>query len=191
MDVLKEAMGDHVDGWLYNFSSTFQNAFAKLSCAVVSFFSLQASGFYGDEILISLLFKLMILDLGVGVWDAVKNRKWRPGIFLVRGVVKFPMYVLYLFLVASLDHSAERIFKTSLPIVELFCLYLLSGEVYSIARHLRYLGFKVPEPLLWLTFGFKKKTEDVMKDVGQHLNFPGECPAPKDKDSKKENKPAD
>lgn len=163
--MLKEIFGDHVDGWVYNTLSIFQSAWAKITGTVISFFGLQLIGFYGDLVLLNLLFKLMILDLAIGVWDACKNRRWEPRIFLVRGMIKFPMYALYIFLVATLDHTAERILDKSVPIVELFCLYLLSGEVYSISKHLKYLGFKVPEPLLWLSFGFKKKAENKIKDL--------------------------
>ena len=163
--MIKQLLEDHLNGWVYNTLSMLQNWYSKILCALFSFFGLHLTGFYGDKVLLGLLFKLMVIDLIVGVVDARKNRKWKSHIFLIRGMIKFPMYALYIYLVASLDHSTERILSVQVPVVEIFCLYLLAGEVYSISKHLRYLGFKVPEPLLWLSFGFTKKAEQKLKDL--------------------------
>lgn len=160
-------LGAHVDAWMYHISSTFQNVWAKLIATGSMFFSLHIAGFYGDEILLAMIFKLMLVDLAVGIWDAKKNETWSSYRFLIRGAVKFPLYAAYIFLVANVDTAVQRVLGVQCPIVELFCLYLISGEVYSIARHLKYIGFKVPELLLWLSFGFKKSAEQKIKDMMQ------------------------
>ena len=160
-------LGAHVDAWMYHISSTFQNVWAKLIATGSMFFSLHIAGFYGDEILLAMIFKLMLVDLAVGIWDAKKNETWSSYRFLIRGAVKFPLYAAYIFLVANVDTAVQRVLGVQCPIVELFCLYLISGEVYSIARHLKYIGFKVPELLLWLSFGFKKSAEQKIKDMVQ------------------------
>ena len=167
--MLKELFGDHVDGWIYNAMSVFQSAYSKIALMTFSFFGLHLSGFYGDIDLVSLLFKLMVVDLVVGTWDARKNKKWKPRVFLVRGMIKFPMNAIYLFLIASVDYNIDKIAGVNVPLIALFCLYMIAGEVYSISKHLTYLGFKVPEPLLWLSFGFRTQAEQKMRDlIGEH-----------------------
>ena len=168
MATATELLGAHVDAWIYQLSSTFQNMWAKLVATGSMFFGLHIVGFYGDHLLIGMILKLMILDLVVGIWDAKKNKTWSTYKFLVRGAVKFPLYAIYLYLVGSLDTAAERVLGVDLPIIELFCLYLISGEVYSICRHLKYIGFQVPELLLWLSFGFKRKAERKVKEMLDH-----------------------
>ena len=169
--MLKELFGDHVDGWIYNAMSVLQSAYSKIALMTFSFFGLHLSGFYGDVNLVSLLFKLMAVDLVVGTWDAYKNKKWKPRIFLIRGMIKFPMNAIYLFLIASVDYNIDRIAGVNVPLIALFCLYMLAGEVYSISRHLMYLGFKVPEPLLWLSFGFRTQAEQKMRNlINDHSN---------------------
>ena len=169
--MLKELFGDHVDGWIYNAMSVFQSAYSKIALMTFSFFGLHLSGFYGDVDLVSLLFKLMAVDLVVGTWDAYKNKKWKPRIFLIRGMIKFPMYAIYLFLIASVDYNIDKIAGVNIPLIALFCLYMLAGEVYSISKHLTYLGFKVPEPLLWLSFGFRTQAELKMRSlINDHTN---------------------
>ena len=188
--MLKELFGDHVDGWIYNAMSVFQSAYSKIALMTFSFFGLHLSGFYGDVNLVSLLFKLMAVDLVVGTWDAYKNKKWKPRIFLIRGMIKFPMYAIYLFLIASVDYNIDKIAGVNVPLIALFCLYMLAGEVYSISRHLKYLGFKVPEPLLWLSFGFRTQAEQKMRNlINDHANSDSakhDVPPPQDPTTKGE-----
>lgn len=182
--MIKEFFGDHIDGWIYNALSVFQCAYAKIALMTFSFFGLHLSGFYGNIDLVSLLFKLMVVDLVVGTWDARKNKKWKPRVFLVRGMIKFPMNAIYLFLIASVDYNIDKLAGVNVPLIALFCLYMIAGEVYSISKHLKYLGFKVPEPLLWLSFGFRKQAEQKMRNlIGEH--DAQEPPKPKEQDPPK------
>ena len=162
---LKEVMGDEMDGVIYNTQSILEMAAGKF-CATIFL-----TGIHGDMSLLLILLRLMLVDLVLGVVCAIKNKKWNAKIFLVRGVVKFPLYALYVFLIGALDHLISRFSGIDSGWgIKLFIAYLIVCECYSILRTVSNLGLPIPPLLQYYIERIKSLVERKGRDaVDTHL----------------------
>lgn len=184
---LKEVMGDEMNGVVYNTQSILEMMTAKFCSTIFVVFGFHLTGIHDDMGTLLILLRLMILDLVLGVACAIKNRQWNGKIFLVRGVVKFPLYAVYIFLVGALDHLISQLSGfTSGWGIKLFIAYLIVCECYSIVRTISNLGLPVP-PLLKY---YVRKIRNLVESKGRATidnNVPG-CKKPKTEETKQESK---
>lgn len=159
LKALKEVLGDEMDSFVYYTDGLFDGAAQKLCAVIFVLFGFHVAGIHEDVTIISLLIKLMVADFFLGLFCAVKTKTWDYHI-LVRGICKFPLYALYIFLVACVD---QLVFKyTGLQdgwCVRLFLAYLLVCEIYSVIRTLGKMGVKVPMLLVYLSSRLKEMVE--------------------------------
>jgi toxin secretion/phage lysis holin len=161
----KAVLADDLDSLWYYIVGVFTNFLTKVACAVVTFFGLQTTGFYGDEFLIVLLFRLMLIDLLTGVLAALKTKTWNTYLFVVRGTRKFPVYAMYIFSVACIDYGVEHALSTKVLFVEMFVTYLIATEVHSILKHMEKMGLRIAKLLLRFTSGVKKTIEHKVEEI--------------------------
>ena len=156
---LKEVLGDEMDSFVYYTDGLFDGAAHKLYAVIFMLFGFHVAGIHDDVTILSLLIKLMVADFLIGIVCAIKNKTWDYHV-LIRGICKFPLYALYIFLVACVD---QLIYKhTGLQdgwCVKLFLAYLLVCEIYSIIRSLHKMGIKVPTLLVYLSDRLKEVFE--------------------------------
>lgn len=164
LKAIKEVLGEEMDSFAYYINGLFDNAAEKLCTMVFVLFGFHVAGIHGDVTILSLLIKLMVADFLLGVVCAIKTKTWNYQV-LIRGICKFPLYALYIFLVACVD---QLIFNyTGLQdgwCVRLFLAYLLVCEIYSIIRTLGKIGVKVPMLLVYLSNRLKEVFERKGKD---------------------------
>lgn len=155
----KKVMGDEVDNILYYTNGLFDNFAEKLCAIVFLLFGFHVAGIHGDVMLLSLLLKLMIADFIIGVIMALKTKTWDFHI-LVRGICKFPLYALYLFIIACIDQLILK--STGINegwCVKLFLSYLIVCEGYSIIQSLVKMGVRIPSLLEYLINRLKSVIE--------------------------------
>lgn len=101
----------------------------------------------GDSVVLGILIILLCLDLVLGVVRAVVRGRFMSAI-LARGVVKYPLYALYILLMSGISIAIERSLGFSAAgMLNTFVLYLISCEAFSVVRNMQRIGFKVPNPL--------------------------------------------
>lgn len=168
---LKEVMGDEMDGVVYNTQSILEMAAGKFCATIFLIFGFHLTGVHGDMSLLLILLRLMLVDLVLGVVCAIKNKKWNAKIFLVRGVVKFPLYALYIFLIGALDHLISRFSGIDSGWgIKLFIAYLIVCECYSVLRTVSNLGLPIPPLLQYYIERIKNLVERKGRDaVDTHL----------------------
>lgn len=178
---LKQVLGDEMDGVIYNTQSILEMAAGKFCAAIFLIFGFHLTGIHNDMSLLLVLLRLMLVDLVLGVICAIKNRQWSGKVFLVRGVVKFPLYALYVFLIGALDHLISRFSGIDNGWgIKLFIAYLIVCECYSILRTVSNLGLPIPPLLQYYIERIKSLVERKGKEaVDTHL-------PPCDKDKPKE-----
>lgn len=163
LGTLKKVLGDEMDSFVYYTDGLFDGAAQKLCGVIFLLFGFHVTGIHEDITILSLLLKIMVADFFLGILCALKNKTWDYHV-LTRGICKFPLYALYIFLVACVD---QLIFKyTGLQdgwCVRLFLAYLLVCEIYSVIRTLGKMGVKVP-PLLTYLF---ERLKDVIERRGK------------------------
>lgn len=118
--------------------------------------------FGADTFLVLLLFVLVWMALGLGILVAVKKRRFDYST-VGQGILKLPLYCLYLFLIGSIGVSIEHSISIALPLLNLFIAYLTASEVFIIVRQLQTLGVKVPPLLLFVVRGARLRFESVMR----------------------------
>lgn len=159
LKAIKEVLGEEMDSFAYYTEGLFDSAAQKLCGMVFILFGFHVAGIHGDVTILSLLIKLMVADFLLGVLCAIKTKTWNYQV-LVRGICKFPLYALYIFLVACVDQLVYK--YTGLQdgwCVRLFLAYLLVCEIYSIIRTLGKMGVKVPMLLVYLSNRLKEVFE--------------------------------
>lgn len=115
----------------------------------------------GDALLLAYVLLLMCLDLAFGLVAAWKLGTYSP-FRLHKGVMKFLSYSLTVVLVMTISSSANTSVGVNLHVQDFFMSYLIACEVMSITRHMKRLGLPVPDILVRLAFGAKKKAEDAV-----------------------------
>ena len=115
----------------------------------------------GDALLLAYVLLLMCLDLAFGLIAAWKLGTYSP-FRLHKGVMKFLSYSLAIVLVMTISGSANTSVGINLHVQDFFMSYLIACEVMSITRHMKRLGLPVPEILVRLAFGAKKKAENAV-----------------------------
>jgi toxin secretion/phage lysis holin len=165
LNAFRSAISEEGTSLWYYVVGIFTNFPSKVACAIVTFFGLQVSGFYGDEFLLVLLFRLMVLDLIIGVFAAYKTRTWKTSTFFFRGVRKFPVYAMYIFSVACIDYGVEHALNINVLFVEMFVTYLIATEVHSILKHMEKMGLRIAGLLLHFTYGVKKTIEHKVEEI--------------------------
>lgn len=172
LKALKQILGEEMDSFVYYTDGLFDGAAQKLCAVIFVLFGFHVSGIHEDVTILSLLIKIMIADFILGIVCAIKTKTWDYHV-LMRGVCKFPLYALYIFLVACVD---QLIYKyagiTDGWCVRLFLAYLLVCEAYSVLRTLGKMGVKVPMLLTYLMTRLKdlveyKGKKSIDKVVGQ------------------------
>lgn len=118
--------------------------------------------FGADTFLVLLLFCLVWLDLGLGIVVAVRTGSFTYAT-VGQGIIKLPIYCLYLFLIGSIGVSIEHSISLTLPLLNLFIAYLTASEVFIIVKQLQILGVKVPPLLLFVVRGAKFRFENTVR----------------------------
>jgi len=85
-------------------------------------------------------------DLSCGLIEALRRGRFHCRLF-ARGVLKLPTYCLYLALVGAISISMSRAFGVRLPLLDMFCAYLLATDAVSVMGHMIRLGMPVPRTL--------------------------------------------
>lgn len=187
---------DHISYYISQLSESWPGKVAlstvlTISTEIASSISLSFRGalhnfsaaFGADSFLLVLLFALMCADLALGlVWAFVK-RKFSREIF-VRGVSKYPLYCLYLFLVGAVGAGIDHSINIGLPVLNLFTAYLVASEAFSVVKNLERLGVKIPPLLLFVVNGFRDKVERTLHDGFKTIG----ADAPEKKTDKPQNK---
>lgn len=156
---LKEVLGDEMDSFAYYTEGLFDGAAHKLYAVIFVLFGFHVTGIHDDVTVLSLLLKIMVADFFLGIFCAIKTKTWNYTT-LVRGICKFPLYALYIFLVACVDQLVYQ--YTGIQdgwCVRLFLAYLLVCEIYSVIRTLDKIGVKVPTLLIYLSNRLKEVFE--------------------------------
>lgn len=101
----------------------------------------------GDSVVLGILIILLCLDLVLGIVRAIVKGRFMSAI-LARGVVKYPLYAMYILLMSGISIAIERSLGFSAAgMLNTFVLYLISCEAFSVVRNLQRIGIKVPNPL--------------------------------------------
>lgn len=109
--------------------------------AVLTFF---AELFGEDWWLIQCLFVLLLSDLCLGIFSALKFDGHLSGRRLHDGVVKFAAYAVSIILVWLVQEICRRTIPFNVPVMGIYAGYQSLTEIKSIARHLERLGLKMP-----------------------------------------------
>lgn len=160
----KKVAGEEMDNFLHYTNGLFNNFAGKLCSVIFVLFGFHVAGIHGDIILFSLLIKLMVADFIMGIIRALKTKTWDYHL-LIRGICKFPLYALYIFIIACVDQLIYK--STGLDdgwCVKLFLAYLIVCEAYSIIRSLGKMGVKVPYLLEYLSGRLKSIIEHKGKN---------------------------
>lgn len=102
--------------------------------------------FGGDVVLVWLVCAMWAADLSCGLIEALRRGRFHCRLF-ARGVLKLPTYCLYLALVGAISISMSRAFGVRLPLLDMFCAYLLATDAVSVMGHMIRLGMPVPRTL--------------------------------------------
>lgn len=102
--------------------------------------------FGGDVVLFWLVCAMWGADLSFGLIEAVRRGRFHCRLF-ARGVLKLPTYCLYLALVGAVSISCSRALGARLPLLDMFCAYLLATDAVSVMGHMIRLGMPVPRTL--------------------------------------------
>lgn len=121
-----------------------------------------STAFGADTFLLCLLFILVAVDLTVALFVSIKERDFGV-VFGTHGILKFPLYCLYLFLIGAITVSFEHSINIGLPLLNLFIAYLVATQVFIIVRNLEKLNVKIPPLLLFLVHGLKEKMETTIQ----------------------------
>lgn len=125
-----------------------------------------------DSFLVLLLLTLVLVDLFLGLLISIKRHTSNRH-SIVRGVLKLPLFCLYLFLVGAIGISIEHSLGVGLPVLNIFVAYLIATEVFTIIYQLSVLGAKVPPLLLLMVHGFKIKIERFLQaKISDKLGLP-------------------
>ena len=117
----------------------------------------------GDPVLGLLLVTMMCLDLAIGLSRSLYKREFNIK-DLGKGICKYPLYFVYVFLVAAMDMSINRPLGTDFPILNLFLGYMSASETCSIIRNLHRLGLNPPPLLMVIVEGGRDKVEAAIKN---------------------------
>lgn len=102
--------------------------------------------FEGDVVLVWLVCAMWATDLAFGLFEALRRGRFHCRLF-ARGVLKLPTYCLYLLLVGAISISLSRALGVRLPLLDMFCAYLLATDAVSVMGHMIRLGMPVPGTL--------------------------------------------
>lgn len=147
--------------------SLFQHWQGKLMLAVVLTVAAQVieqfcSSFGADTLLLLFLLGLVFVDLILGFVAMLKTRNITAG-GILQGVLKLPLYCLYLFLVGVVSISLEHSVQIGLPILNTFIGYLIACEVFSIVLCLKGMGVEVPYLLVYMATELRDRVEAKFK----------------------------
>lgn len=117
------------------------------------------SSFGADVLLLLFLFGTVFLDVILNFVGMIKIRQITAG-NIVEGILKLPLYCLYLFLVGVISISLQHSIQIALPIMNVFVAYLVTSEAFSIILRLREMGVKVPALLVTLVTEIRQKVEE-------------------------------
>ena len=93
---------------------------------------------------------------------------------LQRGLVRYTCYGLFLLMAVGVDISLRRALGFSLPVTDIFMLYLILTDCASIIGHLTWLGVNVPRPLRVLVMGSRERMEETLESVVDDPSAPGQ-----------------
>lgn len=102
--------------------------------------------FGGDVVLVWMVCAMWAADFAFGLTEALRRGRFSCRLF-GRGVLKLPTYCLYLALVGAVSVSLSRSMGISLPLLDMFCAYLLATDAVSVMGHMIRLGLPVPRTL--------------------------------------------
>lgn len=114
----------------------------------------------GDAVLLGAVYVLMMLDILLGLCEAVLLGKFSP-YRLHRGVLKFLSYTVTILLIAAVSAAVNTSIGMNIHIQDFFMSYLIATEVISVVRHAVRLGWPVPPLLIKLAFAAKERTEQA------------------------------
>lgn len=110
--------------------------------SVMTFF---AELFGEDWWLIQCLFVLLLSDLCLGIFSALKFDGHLSGRRLHDGVVKFAAYAVSIILVWLVQEICRRTVPVDIPVMGIYAGYQSLTEIKSIARHFERLGITMPK----------------------------------------------
>lgn len=120
------------------------------------------AAFGADTLLLLFLLGLVFIDLMLGFVTMLKTRNITAG-GILQGILKLPLYCLYLFLVGVVSTSLEHSVQVGLPILNAFIAYLIACEVFAIVLYLKNLGVEVPGVLIYLATELRDRVEAKWK----------------------------
>lgn len=123
--------------------------------------------FGADCFLLFLVFLLVCLDFALGIMQACYKKRFSWPIFK-RGISKYPLYTVYIFLMATMSISLHRSTGYGSGLLNLFLAYLCMTEIFSIIKNFERLGVYVPPILLHIIYGVSHKIEKTIKDTYKH-----------------------
>lgn len=119
-----------------------------------------------DRILVVLLGWAMVVDFFFGLWYARKTHSFSLLVFK-RGLLKWPLYTMYVVLVAVLDITFARLSPVAAPILNIFLGSLIYAEILSILKSMEKLGIRVPPLLLTATYFLRDFINSAVKRTGR------------------------
>lgn len=135
--------------------------------AVMTFF---AELFGQDWWLIQCLFILLLTDLCLGIFSALRFDGHLSGRRLHDGIVKFAAYAVSIILVYLVQEICRRTIPFDVPVMGIYAGYQSLTEIKSIARHLERLGLKMPALFHRVADAgvdkVEKKIEETLPDNG-------------------------
>lgn len=127
--------------------------------------------FHADALLVWMWFIAISADFLVGVFKARFYEGKIDPHKLIKGVVKFPTYFLYLLIAGAVDVSINRYLvllgaSPVLPILNGFFLYFICTELSSVTQSLEDMGLKVPALLKMLLRKSTNRVEQEIEKIG-------------------------
>lgn len=159
MEVIMQELSSYIAQLIESWQGKFM--LSTLLTAVAWLIEQFGTAFGADSFLTILLFVVIWIELLLGLVLAIKSGRFDCQT-MAQGVLKLPLYCLYLFLIASIAVSIEHSVNISLPLLNLFISYLIASEVFIIIRQLHLLGFKVPPLLLFIVRNAKGRFEHLV-----------------------------
>ncbi len=159
-DYLGETIMQDLQTWIH---AALEDWNVKLSVgAVLAFF---AKVFGEDWWLIECLFALLLTDLCLGLFCALRFDGRLSGRRLHDGVVKFAAYAVSIILVWLVQEICRRTIPVALPVMAIYAGYQSLTEIKSIAKHFERLGIRMPALFHRVTTGTEAKVEEKIDEL--------------------------
>lgn len=118
-----------------------------------------------DKFVLSSLAIVMLIDLVIGVGQAIFINKCFSLSVLLRGIGKWPLYSLYIILAGILAYNIQAATGYGGGILNVFMAYLSATEILSIAKNLERCGIPIPKILHLIIHNAPKKLEKLVEET--------------------------